>query len=1030
MKAETKKQIQKILLSLGSIFIYAKIRADQVTFIPEIFNILGAISSKEQTAAEKLNKEIQAKIKFLFKPTAKLKTEQLSCIMRDCFSPAKIQTYLVDAQGDILLRNHLRDSVCAIVGGDENAAIFDADFDGISEELLKYIDETINADDSLKDISSRIERACLSTELGDIFKTITGNILPDSCAIIEQKYAKFDEGEEYWEQDIELIPTADMISARPKRSNDDDEEEHLWLERICELTNAPVLLAGPGGMGKSTFLSHLFYIATKSSYRSLFSKIVLISLESIIASYHEALTHGDPFLEPNKSIILNYIAEISGHAGNALAWKNLLKYGSSTGDSLPVLLLLDGYNEIQTHKNLKIDAYAQIVTEINLLCNKVEFPHVNVVVTTRAESENWDEIIADLKKTDFAKAKLNGIKNAVSDTAPLNGMSGLLQRPMYYKHFRDSTQLPKNQYYALKKMYSALCTQADENTISEKDKQVRACTFEFFVPIIAQHMAKEPKFSNTHFDSCYKEMRKRSTKLLIAKKYNLGGAENATMLVEQVISEAFSFLSRQEQLLTAVSSRQTIYQFRHQDYRDFLATEFFLQRLESLSILIDEDIQGDGESFDLDLFRYNIETVRLIYQALDFEHKFVDHFSKANYQLNAKRMSAEYLQWSYVAYQLSDLIKQAKVSYEAIGKDTLNVLEPLTTYASYEYGGVTQNKVLLNLNTESKAWIIKILMKSCEMNRRDWQFEKAYEIIKIAEYVISNETNEGGMKSEMRCEIDHYFAKVRLYQFMKTNNPSGMKSSLNILYECARGKGYSRPYRFSCTIVGMLLVSPQSYLAELDDYRAFLHELPSPPATTAFWLLYSAIFYEGIQLEKSITLNYATRQLLFLLAENRVQISSDVLKELDATALEFEHAKKRLVIEESYPSPIFPTISNVVVIDKLLKSIEDINGSWKDYLLGLCEYFLSENDEAALRYFNAANQGSTNGDPRAKLWIAALEGNQRGLEEIWKERKKMALMAKSKDTESIESYNVLEWFDRDITALYEALQGRFFNEAV
>lgn len=797
---------------------------------------------------------------------------------------------------------------------------------------------------------------------------------------------------ECWAQTFSFNNSTDLFPARPDDS-DPVAQEKWWMKLSQQLDVGPIFLIGPGGIGKSAFLAYLYQTIEQQPRKCPFGGVFLLSLDTLLSGNKiEIDSDGAPFSNPDNSILLSHIANRAGGDNTCEDWRTMLKWGTLRTANKPILLLLDGLNEMRSRKLTRENVYQHIVNEIAALSNRKEFRNTRLIITSRIEAtgnkatSESQEQLNDLPteeydgEVNFQICTLNGISLNLPESGSLSKeMRELLRRPMYYKHFLNRTA-PSTRYDALKDMYQVLSEQSIGNlgTCDLSRKRRRKCVFEILLPVIAYHFWADRDSSKKALRRSYKEFVEKCTLLLIADQFTCSNVSEAVNFARAVCKEADNLLKQQEQILTLSNGQ---YIFRHQDYRDYLVAEYFLQRLNYLQPA------SNGCELDDD----------------------VD-------------LTPACILWYTIAYQLSDLKGLTGVTYEGnLQEDTLSVLKPLVDYALEEtvHVGVrhrhVNNKILPTLSSKLKFHLTEVLMKACELYRNKGNYSRALEITKAAMCVYNNHPRT------MASVINHNIAMVHLYTFMASGDAQELSNSLRTLRKCAEGSLTIPPYRYSCNVFALMLVSPHPKLKAQPAYEKFVTALSkeTPLPIRAFWAYYDAIFDERKQGEDWQLRLYSLRQLLFLLAENKVK----AVLGADFDLVTIENLANMAYDNITVPDPEspLPTADSLRLIRTLLKKFERFDEGWIHYLNGLICFYIDKNLEKAHHEFNLAYKSSDQKDLRSALWLAYLNRNRQKLHRIYKvglENKKHGI---ENANMKITSYHVGEYYERDIGRLYRAL---------
>lgn len=822
-----------------------------------------------------------------------------------------------------------------------------------------------------------------------------------------------------------------------------------WLKRFAEiLGETPLLFYAPSGMGKSAFLCYLYdCIANYPGKDNPFEGAFLVSLEGIKQTASPQQDYnGAPLSDPTNSLILNTIASRSGNKNLCCQWKTAFEQGIGLETDKPILLMLDGLNEIFENlpyeKSVCTALYNYILGEIKQLS---QFKHVRIIISTRLEARNSNEEKEQVTEqvytlTPFIRvntAKLEGISlEQVHDQIHRLGLEQeipkdselekMFCRPMYYNHMEaiEGKQNIKTKYDVLREMYRLLSEQSCANTVSDTQKNIRFFLYQYYLPILAY---------------CYKngcttwEAAQRKCEQLLQGPLSASLVTNPR--IDAVpLQDMWHLLRNQEQILTFIEKgRKKEIVFFHQDYCDYLAAEYFLQRLRYIRDHLDESFLGDDLGDQMDTLRlntYHFDVLRLIYGGLHFSIDYTNYFSE-QVELTPEKITWERLIWYTTAYQLSDLKGLAAVDYNgklSLAHDTLEVLSPFLKYAISEtqnYDGTTAFSRLRPSRVMLQN-VVEILMRACELNRSSGQYERALSITAAAEYICKAVKAQGGEDAAMLMQsvVNYNIARIYLHDFMNNDTLEHLDWSLRALYEGTAAQ--NNPYRFSCNALAMMLVSPQPKLEGTTQYRSFKKEFfgDDGDKKAAFWMYFTAIFDVRKKGESWLPKLYSVRQLLFLLSENKVQViphgSFDPLKaDLKSIAREYCNRKNfnkfSLYTPEPGSAPI-PTIHNLKLIHCFLDLIWYTNQPWKHYFMGLVKLYLSHSIDEAQAEFSADNDNN-----KAKLWHAYLTKEPERMEEIY-QAEHARILADQRENLEINSYHTHAYFERDVGELYRTLR--------
>lgn len=172
------------------------------------------------------------------------------------------------------------------------------------------------------------------------------------------------------------------------------EQSRGWWDKLSEqLGQAPVFLTGPGGMGKTTFLKFLYNsirTSGKDDVEIPFSCAFLLSLDTLMRQENIHIAWDVPVLEcASESILLQRIDLLADSKKQTGGWKRVFEHSSRFPFDRPVLLLLDGFNEMRGLRTSQRNGlYNRILQEIKALSNLQKFSNLRIIVTSRIDREN------------------------------------------------------------------------------------------------------------------------------------------------------------------------------------------------------------------------------------------------------------------------------------------------------------------------------------------------------------------------------------------------------------------------------------------------------------------------------------------------------------------------------------------------------------------------------------------------------------------------------------------------------------------
>ena len=861
---------------------------------------------------------------------------------------------------------------------------------------------------------------------------ITGEGLPVPISGHDAHYLRIS-APQYLAQDI-LTP--DEQTWRPARP--DGTSSEWWTSLSDLLDKSPVFLTGPGGIGKTSFLSSLYETVAQGELNTKFSCAILLSLDTLMRE-PVSVSHQDniPLADATQSILLRRIAQVTGTPGQEKGWKKVFFNQYGVLFDRPVLLMLDGLNEMKglatpQKKNL----YQQIISEINCLSNREVYSNVRVIVTSRIDRDNLLESqLSSLPG--FQHMILGGVellpeiqtflrKNAIT-LSPT--MRELLKRPMYCWAAMDminSSDLPATQFQLLDYMYRRLCRQCLDNCADLSQHSCLQYLTEYFLPILAYNNWRKASVNEGSLRNQYEDFKKWIPMIVCDMQNN--DVDDDTIRdqirpAEENLSFAFQYLSQTVQLLFC--DEKHTYFFCHQDYRDFLVAKYFLQRLNFMKQMPESKLWTDEKVVNtLRLNTYSTSIMHLIYQAVSFSlppnggenATFVTYFLWDIDWTETTLLSGHVL-WFTTVYQLVDMRGIEDVSYGGsdLNTDTLHIFKPLLAYVEKDMQFIEST---IRLSGRLLQNLIEILMKCCELYRSQKKIKEATDIVGATSHILLCNVDNFSLQNV----VDYNEAKIIFTRFLECEedkvHDEELRTALELLVNSTANN--DNPIRYGCNTLAMLLVSPHPAIESHRVFQTFRQEYLQDrcPEVCAFWLYYDALFHDhrkdGEDWQPRM---YSLRQLLYLLSDHKVCVNN--LPAVRPKCLSLQDLKnlKHFNISPPKTDDPLPPPENIALIRWFLDEIRHVGGShtqWKHYMQGLCALYQQPPD---IQGAKAELLKTEHTDVRAQMLLAFLNKDSERIQYHYQR-----LRPQSHNLpDDIGKYCVWRYYDRDITKLYEYL---------
>ena len=888
-------------------------------------------------------------------------------------------------------------------------------------------------------------------------------LIAESCIGADEHLVRQHVKKNYWAQKI-LFPDGTSMDAQPSSGSD----ESVWWENLKSLlAQHPMFLTGPGGMGKTAFLAYLYEKIRSDESSCPYAGSFLLSLDTLISRCSCIPDVDSRPLSSDNSPLLQHIANRAEDCSESTCgyWREFFRRPIN-GNEKPVLLLLDGLSEMQSRQIEPRTLFQQILAEIAAISDKTQYPKVHVIVTSRTESDAERTAQLNSLPDYFQQAQLCGLQEPINITVPIKDqVKKLLERPMYRQHIQsciEKGRSPTTQYQVLKEMYSALAEQMLCNVQADERTYYFAYILEFLLPILAYQEWTNNRLTTEIVRSSCIDIITEWTPLIsfLASSNPAQGCGYQRILrniplipkdgYEKILKEIRFYPQHSDKIINYLKQQQVLfhfekdsYVFQHQDYRDFLVAEYFVQRMYYMCEVPDSRCWDSELNIrSLQINTYGKYILKLVYEAVEFPEKFLQTFlvhSKLK-TLTSSDIFPGWILWYTVPYQLADMLHLVGISCtkeqeKRIKEDALKILRPLSEYAFKESRMVQQSgfrqtaRPILALGDLLKQDLTEILMKVCELYREQEDYNGANRMIAAAKYL--NQCKQES-KNLMFSAIYHNQAMVDFHIFQTRDDPKYLTEALTLLYRCAVGNEAVPPYRFSCSLMGLLLASPHPKLGARNEFQDFLSSnIGDDWFVHAFWFYYSALFEERKKGETWITRIYPLRQLLYLLADYKIEVNLAALGGVPLEYVDIQNLYSDFsggAIVEVGPRSSIPTKENLQLIQLFLKEIEFLQVSWYDYMVGMIEYGVKGNQAAAkIAFQKMIDKAKTPqlADTRSRLWKAFLDHDLVELERAHEDG-----LAHTNSSVSVTSYDVRAYYELDITALYSELKRKLSRNLV
>lgn len=502
-----------------------------------------------------------------------------------------------------------------------------------------------------------------------------------------------------------------------------------------------VLVTGPGGQGKSTFLRQLRHINIKSKTFSDIILIPLVALTSIDMDYRDR----------DFNIIFDYIA----HRYPKVQFNNPKK---------KILLMLDGFNEYRTSKNSR--AVENITGSLNDLINSLQIKgedgNISLIVTTR-----------DLKTTvkifpvfqNFLALSLSGTPdseyNLIRSMCMNQGvdfdhteLESLAQTPLYARLIKRLLEEGKameieDRFSLFDKAHEARAGQRIGNTAERSIYPKNDYLYFYYIilPYFAYRIVTSGDLDNTYrfreeqIDSFLEEIRRNDldrvmyTYLKDSDCFRYIDGECPRIDTHKLIE---FFDNEEEFILNDIATSE--YSFVHEQWRDYLAAVFLRNNVLILKKHYKDADDRIVKSVMTDL-NVDVEISRLLRQSLNLYGGKQDNAARMKrlfcvdegfYNRVDGAICLLHLGFSFCDYLQINLPIGDRGENESVHA----ILLPLSDYLLQN----TENERLIDhilKDSQLVQFACELLSKEAEYYRRVMDYDKAYRVISLCKQLNS-----------------------------------------------------------------------------------------------------------------------------------------------------------------------------------------------------------------------------------------------------------------------------------------------------
>ncbi len=709
-----------------------------------------------------------------------------------------------------------------------------------SEQFVLFFDSFLKSRDIYKDFGgSRHILTLPSLKLATNQHHTTENVVEDEDYFCQKIYSKKNDAETF------NVSTPDFS----------------YFE-----SNNRILIEGPGGQGKSTFLGKTSGKALSSDNYSAAIVIKLLDLvsldeEDLIPNYNQRCE--------NIRYIASYFYKLFD---KKLISEEVWDYVKNNKPiRKPILLSLDGLNELFCSSNTS--AVFSISNEIKYITD--EWDKAQIILTTRLSENEFNynnlEYITKYEVNYLSGVPKEKYDEFIEKNPSLDdSIKDLAKIPLYFNTLstlKDTSKL-KSKYDAIFEVYNARCKQNikifDENTF-----------FAFYIlsPFVAQKISKKSAnmIEEKEIDEIISSMQQiYPNKLVEVAKRE---CKNFIFFPHADMNKVRNILFNYGPLIHSGKG----YRFFHDEVRDFLCCFATIISTKSIQEFSKEDALYNKSNYD-EIFSINVdfnltdEPTNLLKYHFNLTEKTTLSETVSNlYSFgNNVLVTPELILYAHTAFLISDYLYLGESILEPIHNSLLNFTNSVFAYFDEGiledvFNGLTSEQQKIRC----KKCLSNIISKHCEYFRRNGEFEKCLMFSSYAEKIYPNTDEIKNQKAKCLIAIhrDHILnnASFSIENYGFSNYSEVFKEGFRLLEETA-----NNDFNLSVNLYTMMQSVPAPYLFD-DKNIGFGVDYIS-----AFMRNYNMIFTNKHNDYTIKEIAYTVRQSVGLLLKGYVKVSPKI----------------------------------------------------------------------------------------------------------------------------------------------------------
>lgn len=768
--------------------------------------------------------------------------------------------------------------------------------------------------------------------------------------------------------------------------------------------NKRVVIKGAGGQGKTRLVTE---IKNRSQNSEIFSYVFSIEL-TILMPTVESFMKSKIGSGTITNFILSYISENT----NA-NFENV--YCSATDTTKkPVLLMLDGFNELYTSTN---PVAIKILTE-EIQRISTEWSNTYIIITCRSVGDDLDFKNRYQSLHNYQQFNLSGVpEKEYSDYIKAHPnmtdtIKNLVSIPLYYNYLSTlEDKIPTTQFDLLIQIYGKLFRQSQ-------------CTSEdyyaFYIvsPYIAQTIDNyaNNQITSAQITQIVRNLHNKNLDLLFETTLEITGDKNIFSYTEISVEKVCKILTQNGPLVSCNDNKY--FKFRHDDIKDSMIAFNVLRNIKTLENSYNtNDISAVCDIYaDLNV---SVSVAKLVKEKLQLNDKKtvgknLENIYSSIIVNNDFELNEAAILYVHTAFLIADYLQ---IPYNSIENSLHKILSTATKECMlYQQNGNLDQIINIpdeKLNLRCRLALADVFSKECEYFRRNRKYVTGLNLAKLAERISPDNQQIINQKAKLYIHLHRDIITKRELLEVFDIKSEGFAKVDDLYVDALSLLEYNSEkfnFNLSSSILGMLYSVSAPYLIRCTSQQFDF--------VKAFWADYCTVTTKKQKNYSKREIDYPIRQAVALLLKGYVRLrngfiyKSGILAKLNLSSL-----------EEGDKNPLRIDNNTLAFAEDLLKLADGQYIKGLNYQRGMIKMF-SDNYAHAERLFLSEEDNLLN-----QIILNEKFGKQYDINAKYTEIKKMILNPENKDGFADSCHPVYWYCDaKNLDLSFNPDKTDFFNE--